>query len=1815
MKKYALLLLVICFGLLYGVAGSETAQSLNQAFQISSKSASGMDIRFEMPQYSLSEETIGNKTYQHIVLPGAAYTIEQGMPELPIIGTSIIVPARGSVSVTPQSVRSVSLGAFTPYPVQESVDLESPKSFVVNEDYFNGGGVFPANTIEYGQPVVMRDFRIVNIQISPFFYNSVTGELNLRESIDFRVDFTAEQGVNELISEPTEISAAFDKMYSMALLNYNDYRNLIPVNSPVRYLLLYGNNTEPAFVQALDDYVLWKRQKGADVRVVSTSTAGTSTTAIKTYLQNLYNDPTTRPDFIILLGDTAGSYAIPAFTESSGGGDYPYTHLAGADGVGDVFIGRISVENISQLQVVLNKIYLVEKNLNIATASWLNKMLLAADWTPSGISTVYMAKYLMEASQQINPDMTYIEVYGADGLSSGINSGLNQGVGFFNFRGYIDLAGWSPSESLINGFKLPHTSIITCGTGNYNGGLAKTETFIRVGTVAAPKGAVTSIGMSTSSTHTTFNNAINGGIIHGIYQAGMRTMGEALLAGKFNMHQIFGVSSPSNVVKFNHWANLMGDPTMEIFTGIPSQFTVTVDTSIPLGLSLLDVSVADTAGVVVGASVTLSQGMQVISRGFTDEEGNVILVLPAGMTAGNAVITVSKHNYLPNQTTITVVEETTLVPGAVLLDDDNFGASQGNNNSIANAGETIEVSFGLQNTGTTAINGISGYITTTSPYVTIADSTVVYGNIAGGSLGTSTNPVVMNISNSAPHGTMLRLHLILTDNLGGTYDVSEFIPVESAKFNFSTVAILDGGNNSLDPNETAPLTVGIQNIGPMGITGLYGRLYTLNDLVTISDNIGFFGDIASGATATTGTDNFTVFAREQILPGMVIPMRVKLYTDAGYEQFIDFSITIGVVGVQDPLGPDAYGYVIYDDGDWSYEHHPTFEWVGIAPAEGGLGTLLPLADAYTSGDEGDQVGCTSIVPVTLPFPFQFYGIVYNQISVSSNGFIALGNSANGEFRNYRLPGPMGPSPMIAPFWDDLATHTGGGVYTWYDRNNNAFIVEWYNMKNGKNGTSLETFQVILYDQAVYSTSLGDGPIKIQYQTFNNVDSQSGANHGNFASIGIEDHTGTRGLEYSFNNVYPVAASPLGNQRAIYITNVPVYHVEAQLILAQTFITDGNGNNIAEPGETVQLGIQLSNIGNAPANGISSVLTTTDEFINITQGDSEYYPLQAEGLGVNRDAFVFEVAEDCPDGHVAEFVLTVVSGENQWVRPFSIRIDASQLSLQSYLINDEGTGYNGVIDIGETVKLVLNVKNPTAVEAMDVAGTLSSTFPGVSITNPTITVGSIKGSWVMQYVYNLQFTGETGSGTYIPMSLSLASSNALPYETEFYIPYNIPNEFSDFEHNNADFESEIGWTWGDPAQVNAFSGEKVWATNLSGSYPDYVDYKLYTPAYLLTTQSQLTFKHYYATEAGFDGGNLSISTNGGDTWNILTPQSGYPHNNIAGLQGQAGFSGNSSGWQTASFDLGAYNGQNVMFRFRFGADGATSNLGWFIDDFQLSGLDKKTGKLYGTVIPTSEYNPALATVVCSNKYAAHPSADGSFAVYLKRGTYFSEASMFNHQSSTFGPFTLDAASLARYTEFTLIYLPKPMTPTFTISNETGELVINWTEPYDPVLPVMGYNVYKRFDNGIFAKVFETTGTTYTETITLDGLYQYYIKAKYINIEGSPSDLVSFRFPYDPSDGEEQIPGLVTALRGNYPNPFNPTTTISFDLASAGFTSLKIYNIRGQLVRNLFSGDKAAGRHHLNWDGRDEANRSVSSGVYFYRLDTKGYSRTNKMLLMK
>jgi hypothetical protein len=88
-----------------------------------------------------------------------------------------------------------------------------------------------------------------------------------------------------------------------------------------------------------------------------------------------------------------------------------------------------------------------------------------------------------------------------------------------------------------------------------------------------------------------------------------------------------------------------------------------------------------------------------------------------------------------------------------------------------------------------------------------------------------------------------------------------------------------------------------------------------------------------------------------------------------------------------------------------------------------------------------------------------------------------------------------------------------------------------------------------------------------------------------------------------------------------------------------------------------------------------------------------------------------------------------------------------------------------------------------------------------------------------------------------------------------------------------------------------------------------------------------------------------------------------------------------------------------------------------------------------------------------------------------------------------------------------------------------------------------------------------------------------------------------------------------LHPNHPNPFNPLTTIRFEVPAHGRVSLRVYDVRGKLVRTLVDAAVDAGAQRVVWDGRDAAGVPAGSGVYFYRLDGAGQSRTRKMVLLK
>jgi len=93
------------------------------------------------------------------------------------------------------------------------------------------------------------------------------------------------------------------------------------------------------------------------------------------------------------------------------------------------------------------------------------------------------------------------------------------------------------------------------------------------------------------------------------------------------------------------------------------------------------------------------------------------------------------------------------------------------------------------------------------------------------------------------------------------------------------------------------------------------------------------------------------------------------------------------------------------------------------------------------------------------------------------------------------------------------------------------------------------------------------------------------------------------------------------------------------------------------------------------------------------------------------------------------------------------------------------------------------------------------------------------------------------------------------------------------------------------------------------------------------------------------------------------------------------------------------------------------------------------------------------------------------------------------------------------------------------------------------------------------------------------------------------------------------GEAALALGNHPNPFNPQTTIHFDLSEPGAVSLRVFNVAGQLIRTLIDGELPSGRNEARWDGTDIRGAGVASGVYFYQLSTRAGTMTRKMLLMK
>ncbi len=1131
MKKINIALFVLLFSINafsnWVEIPENTAKDLFEHINLSD---ANIEITFTLDGYEMESVDENGYKYQKISYFNEGEFIEVGKPDLPRFTRFVVIPDQGEVTFEIINFEEELISNITVYPQQKLQSESQSKNteFSINESFYSGRSIFPADIVQVGEPAIMRDHRVVTVTVNPFQYDPAAKELRIIKNIELVVNTTGKNGINQLKSNRLP-SRTFQKLYEASILNYSTSSLREDYQTP-SYLFIYPNNA--ALLSELEDLTDWKHQKGFEVTLASTAETGTTTTSIKNYIQNAYNTWENPPEFVCLVGDVGGSYSIPTFYISyySAEGDHPYAQLEGGDVLEDVFLGRISIATITNMQTYVAKVLGYEKDPYMAETNWYDHSVMVGDPSSSGPSTVFTKQFIAEMMQQHAPNIIATEVYSGSYSSAMINN-LNSGVSYFNYRGYLNMSGFSNSSitNLSNYRKLPFAVFLTCGTGSFadNSEVARSETFIRAGSVGNPIGAIAAIGTATWGTHTNFNNCVDAGIFYGIFADGIYNPGGAVNRGKLALYEHYPQNPGGYVDNFSHMNTLIGDPGVELWTGIPQNIIVNHEIQISPGTNYLEVQVENNSGFPIeDAWVCALMGDDVIFVSEnTDEDGFVYLPINVE-EVGDILLTVTKHNYIPYQGEVEVLNQNLAISiESYIIDDDNSGTSSGNDNGLVNPGEDIELNIGLKNHGYQTASSITATISSNNDFITITDNTEDYGSIPSGNTVFSSDDFDISIDEDVLGGTMIQLDVLIEDGSGNQWVDVLFLIVNGINLYASDYNVYNSGNGIFDPGEEVEIAVTLFNTGTITANGIEGLLRCSNNAISINDSLGTFESISPGAEGDNYSDKFVVEAGYQVIPGSQIPFTLELTNSEGFNNTISFIIEVGEVSQTDPLGPDEYGYYCYDSSDVGYDFAPVYNWIEIDPSYGGSGTSLNL---YDNGDTGDTEN------VNLPFSFNFYGIPYDMISVCSNGWAAPGGSTQGSFMNSPIPGPQGPSPMIAPFWDDLKT-SAGNVFYYHDTSLHMFIIEWSHMQNDANNNE-ETFQIMILDPVYYSTPTGDAEIIFQYKVINNTNPGSyPSQHGQYSTVGLEDHTGTIGLEYTFNNSYPTAAIHLQNELALKFT--------------------------------------------------------------------------------------------------------------------------------------------------------------------------------------------------------------------------------------------------------------------------------------------------------------------------------------------------------------------------------------------------------------------------------------------------------------------------------------------------------------------------------------------------------------------------------------------------------------------------------------------------------------------------------------------------------
>ena len=900
-------------------AGPVKLSSNSNEIRMIQNSDQGFKSGFYFSEFNTMDVKTPKGIFTRITVPAYSDFGQYGYPELPVKSELIEIPVNAAVRVdiSSYSVREFKLNDIgINYPIMPN-QPPVPKSgeipeFVYNKDAYKVNQYGQAEIVSVEYLGNMRGVGIGRLDIRPVQYNPVTGTVRIYENIQFSVVFENADIAATQQNKQTYGNHYFSPVYN-SLLNYREPANESRENFS-RYPIKYVIVSDPMFESALQPFIEWKTKQGFTVVEAYTNdpNVGTTTSQIKSYLQNLYNEGTPEdpaPTFVLFVGDIA---QVPTFTGQAAGHvtDLYYCEYTG-DYFPEVFYGRFSAQNLSQLTPQVDKSLMYEQ-YTMPVTTYLDTVVMVAgmDGTYGPIHGNGQINYGTENYFNAAHGLySHTYLYPESGSNAAqMRQNISDGVTYANYTAHGSPDGWAdPSFSvsdipaLQNNGKYGLLVGNCCSTSEYQVDNCFGEAIVR----AANKGAVGYIGASNSTywdedyyfgvgvgeiagdppsyEETTLGNYDRVFHDHGEpFLEWYTTADQMVFAGNLAVTE----GAPGSAEYYWEAYCLMGDPSLMVYFSEPPAMTVTYDPLLPIGSETI------TVNAVPYAYVCISMNNENLGAALADENGQAIVPLSNISGPGSADVVVTAQNYQPFMGTVLIANPQ---GPYVMLNQYAMDDSNGNNNGLVEAGENILVNAELKNWGNADAANTNAVLSSEDIFVTLIDNSQDYGTIPAQDSVMETSAYQFQVSDSVPDMHVVPFTLDIQgesrDSWGSTFSVILYAPV----MYLGTLTVDDSeggnGNSRLDPGETVNFIMNCYNNGHCDAYEILATLQSSSPYITFENT-----NVSFDMIAWNGMEQavFTATLANEIETGTLIELNAAL-TSAPYSVTKQFNAKVGLV--------------------------------------------------------------------------------------------------------------------------------------------------------------------------------------------------------------------------------------------------------------------------------------------------------------------------------------------------------------------------------------------------------------------------------------------------------------------------------------------------------------------------------------------------------------------------------------------------------------------------------------------------------------------------------------------------------------------------------------------------------------------------------------------------------------------------------------------------------------------------------------------------------------------------------------------------------